>query len=74
MPRVVDAEFIVPAAHHIRNALLKDLSVFAKDGEVQCRKYLAESPLQMAQRDDLNKRRERLGKAKHAIMRFGTAK
>ena len=71
LPRVIDASFLQPLPGLLHNALISELHIAHEDGLAQCRRYLAESPLAAAQRDELVQKRNRLESAKDAIRKFG---
>jgi hypothetical protein len=72
IPRIIDAEFIMPAAEAIRKALERDLHIFKDDAAERCGEFLAESDVNRRRREDLNERKNRLGHAKDAIKKFSS--
>jgi hypothetical protein len=70
VPRIIDAEFIIPAAKAFRQALVRDLGVFHPEGSQRCQAYLAESGEVARHRADLMQRKERLEKAKRVVKDF----
>lgn len=71
VPRLLDADLVIPLGPTMHQALIKELSVSAEGGRERCRAFLAESQIVARQREELNNKKARLGKARDAIRTFG---
>ena len=66
----IDNELVLGLNHDrgLEYALLKGLGLSAADGPQRCQEFLQESPHEVARREELQRRRERLASAKRELI------